>query len=387
MKAKKIILRGGIILALGVGWLFTGGVALEIGTAYSVRPSDVEPIPSVKTYIWIGNTLKEIHIPFMFNCFILLRPLHIEISVEDFDSRFSSMEIRRAAVEYGDGTPYFPCYDANGNATECVSASGSTVARYAYDAFGEITAQSGSMADAFPFRFSTKYYETETGILHYEFRPNQPRLGCWMSRDPIEERGGKNLYGFVGNAPINRFDIDGREEGSTIPEILVVVGTEEGGDLLVQVVKATANYEIQKRVAEDALKRAIGKINCRFFQKAYSNSSGYWKVPDGLAQKYTDLLKNKDGGRIPIHATQYTQAALALANGFALLGAEPSMFDELKNALDTYNGDRSQDSCMTVCGAIQKYFGQFSDGNPILKIVDSSFVLKCLDTCLCPDCE
>jgi hypothetical protein len=36
--------------------------------------------------------------------------------------------------------------------------------------------------------------------------------GRWPSRDPIEERGGSNLYGFVGADPINSFDILGLEE-------------------------------------------------------------------------------------------------------------------------------------------------------------------------------
>ena len=32
----------------------------------------------------------------------------------------------------------------------------------------------------------------------------------WPNRDPIGERGGINLYGFVGNRPINAVDSDGR---------------------------------------------------------------------------------------------------------------------------------------------------------------------------------
>jgi hypothetical protein len=36
-----------------------------------------------------------------------------------------------------------------------------------------------------------------------------PGRSKWLSRDPIEERGGLNLYGFVKNAPIASFDING----------------------------------------------------------------------------------------------------------------------------------------------------------------------------------
>jgi uncharacterized protein RhaS with RHS repeats len=39
-----------------------------------------------------------------------------------------------------------------------------------------------------------------------------PSLGRWLSRDPIEERGGMNLYAFVRNSPITSFDVLGLEE-------------------------------------------------------------------------------------------------------------------------------------------------------------------------------
>ncbi|MFN0138233.1 MAG: RHS repeat-associated core domain-containing protein [Phycisphaerae bacterium] len=71
---------------------------------------------------------------------------------------------------------------------------------YAYDAFGNITSQTGSYADANPFRFSTKYFDAETGLSYYGYRYYSARLGRWLSRDPIGEVGGINLYGFVGNA-------------------------------------------------------------------------------------------------------------------------------------------------------------------------------------------
>lgn len=35
--------------------------------------------------------------------------------------------------------------------------------------------------------------------------------GRWLSRDPIDETGGANLYAFVSNASIAKFDPDGRE--------------------------------------------------------------------------------------------------------------------------------------------------------------------------------
>ena len=66
-----------------------------------------------------------------------------------------------------DGVPYIPCYDNNGNITRYLDANGNTVAAYAYDAFGKTVSQSGPLADVFRHRFSTKYFDPETGLYYY----------------------------------------------------------------------------------------------------------------------------------------------------------------------------------------------------------------------------
>lgn len=39
-----------------------------------------------------------------------------------------------------------------------------------------------------------------------------PNTGSFLSRDPIEERGGENLYGFVRNDAVNRWDVLGLKD-------------------------------------------------------------------------------------------------------------------------------------------------------------------------------
>ena len=95
-------------------------------------------------------------------------------------------------------------YDANGNITEYVSGSGEILSHCDYSAFGRELVQSG--CDDFIHRFSTKPYCRNTGMLEYQLRRYRPRCGRWMNRDAIEEEGGLNLYGYVGNASIYKFD-------------------------------------------------------------------------------------------------------------------------------------------------------------------------------------
>ena len=76
--------------------------------------------------------------------------------------------------------------------------------------FGEVVRATGPMAKANPFRFSTKYQDDETDLLYYGYRYYDESTGRWLNRDPIAERGGANLYGFVYNDPTQKWDYLGQ---------------------------------------------------------------------------------------------------------------------------------------------------------------------------------
>ena len=121
-----------------------------------------------------------------------------------------------------DGDYYFPGYDNNGNVIGYWNEDGEIVAEYAYDAFGNTIYEDGSMADFFPHRFSTKYYDADTDLYYYGYRYYSPSLGRWISRDPISERGGNNLYAFCANRSLSCIDLIG-----TIALVLNCAAKEE----------------------------------------------------------------------------------------------------------------------------------------------------------------
>ncbi|MGE0269234.1 MAG: RHS repeat domain-containing protein [Candidatus Omnitrophota bacterium] len=101
-------------------------------------------------------------------------------------------------------------YDGNGNVGQLVDVSdGSIDAQYEYDPYGNAIIATGILANSNPYRFSTKYLDSEYGLYYYGYRYNEPATGRWLSRDPIEEDGGINLYGFVMNSPIIHYDVLG----------------------------------------------------------------------------------------------------------------------------------------------------------------------------------
>lgn len=88
-------------------------------------------------------------------------------------------------------------------------ANEASPSRYRYGPFGEVIRATGPMARANPFRFSTKYQDDEADLLYYGHRYYNASTGRWLSRDPIEEKGGLNVYGFVDNCPMNEIDVFG----------------------------------------------------------------------------------------------------------------------------------------------------------------------------------
>ena len=62
------------------------------------------------------------------------------------------------------------------------------------------------------------------------FRFYDPSLQRWINQDPIGEAGGINLYGFVGNDPVNLVDPDGRDPmfsmggGNNAPPSVIGIG-------------------------------------------------------------------------------------------------------------------------------------------------------------------
>ena len=98
-------------------------------------------------------------------------------------------------------------------------------------------------------------------------------IPCWPSRDPIGERGGMNLYGFVGNNGISYVDGDGR---INVPGIFIGVGWELTIQITANVASGEDWYKID--VTDVVVAGAIGA----FFPGAGDVLKG---VTKGLAKQ------------------------------------------------------------------------------------------------------
>ena len=98
-------------------------------------------------------------------------------------------------------------YDGNGNVVRLTDASRSIVPALEYGPFGTVLLKSGPYTPR--YQFSSKEFDSAVGLNYYGYRFYSPSLARFINRDPIEERGGLNLYGFLSNDPVNYADILG----------------------------------------------------------------------------------------------------------------------------------------------------------------------------------
>ena len=116
-----------------------------------------------------------------------------------------------------DDRTFIYCYEPNGNVGQLVETTtgtnyGTIAAKYEYDPYGKrINSATPGEYDQ-PYRFSTKPVDDETGLGYWGYRYYSYDLGRWISRDPIGERGGLNLYGYVENHPSLGIDPFGDRE-------------------------------------------------------------------------------------------------------------------------------------------------------------------------------
>ena len=103
------------------------------------------------------------------------------------------------------GETYIPSHDLFGNVSAVYSPIKNTIERYDYTAFGEELFSNASS----PWRFSSKRTDRETGFVYYGRRHYHPKIGRWLTPDPLGLDAGLNLYAFVLNSPLTHFDLYG----------------------------------------------------------------------------------------------------------------------------------------------------------------------------------
>ena len=187
-------------------------------------------------------------------------------------------------------------------------AIGTVVERYRYSAFGKVevlnpdfTAKAGNLPVQ-SYTYTGREWEPEAGLYFNRARFYCPELGRFISRDPIGEKGGINLYGYVGNDALDSTDPKGTDTyGHDIQDTMA--GFIDGFIPGLPYDEHNDAMRIGRRVGRDTnLALAIyglpnlGRSLVSFVRNALSGAS---LAADGAAQVATQLEFNfaKDFGQ------------------------------------------------------------------------------------------
>ncbi len=144
----------------------------------------------VEKYLWQGLT----------------KLLAIYDDSDNLVQRFEYADGRMPVAMTQAGITYYLAYDPVGTIKVVTDASGNTVKRVDYDAFGNIITDTHS-ALTIPFGFAGGLRDPDTGLVRFGYRDYDPDTGRWTAKDPIFFAGGDtNLYGYVLNDPVNFVD-------------------------------------------------------------------------------------------------------------------------------------------------------------------------------------
>ena len=173
-------------------------------------------------------------------------------------------------------------YDTQGNLAQTLdAATGNVTGQSALSAWGEPIRDAAGHASGAGYGAKFGYVQDgESGFYLCTLRYYAPSAGRWITRDPIGYNGGSNLYGYVGNDPVNMADISGlypkRKDGIAH----IFVGDLDGGG------------DWQSKGNDAIMRSNASMFEIPDFRAAFY---GYEKIvvhPRATAQEFIDALKD-----------------------------------------------------------------------------------------------
>ena len=100
-----------------------------------------------------------------------------------------------------------------GDIERVISADGTILASYTYDAWGNVLTSEGTLAASNPIRYRGYSYDAETGLYYLQSRYYDPAVGRFINADDYVSTGhgicGCNMFAYCLNNPVNYIDKNG----------------------------------------------------------------------------------------------------------------------------------------------------------------------------------
>ena len=110
---------------------------------------------------------------------------------------------------------FFYHADGLGSVSELTNIAGTAVETYAYDSFGQISQQIGTLGN--PFTYTAREFDSDSSLYFYRARYYDSNTGRFITKDPRLIDSQLNLYPYVKNNPVRFTDPSGEVSPATVP--------------------------------------------------------------------------------------------------------------------------------------------------------------------------
>ncbi|MCH8015843.1 MAG: hypothetical protein IH917_04375 [Acidobacteria bacterium] len=110
---------------------------------------------------------------------------------------------------------FFYHADGLGSVSELTNIAGTAVETYAYDSFGQISQQIGTLGN--PFTYTAREFDSDSSLYFYRARYYDSNTGRFITKDPRLIDSQLNLYPYVRNNPVRFTDPSGEVSPATVP--------------------------------------------------------------------------------------------------------------------------------------------------------------------------
>lgn len=222
-----------------------------------------------------------------------------------------------------DPVVYYYVLNLQGDVVGLTDASGTFVAQYTYNAWGEILSSTGDMAGINPLRYRGYYYDFETGFYYLQSRYYDPANHRFINADSYASTGqgfvGTNMFAYCNNNPVILLDVSGcisvvidffewlkevisssgPEAGSLLLGAIILVACYDLIDLVISETSATANVFAHDSMlsaadylepdAEPVENTPVSQIAQRF---------GKYRCKETASAIVSELTRNNEHGEI-----------------------------------------------------------------------------------------
>jgi RHS repeat-associated protein len=306
-----------------------------LGRRVHLTEKDSGNITSEKRFLWCGNELCE----------------ERDASGGTVTKRFFGQGEQR--VGGSDAGLYFYTRDHLGTVREMSDATGAIRARYEYDLWGQRAKLAGDM-DC-DFGFTGFYFHNQTGLNFSRTRAYDSVIGKWISRDPLGEAGGIDLYEYVGNDAINGIDPWGLLT-------LLIHGTYSTPQTFDAAFRAAVGSTFGETPVtwqwsgedNDQARRAAGYKLARYLRN-YEHEHPCEPI---------NVVAHSHGGNVAFIASQFVNIDNLVALGTPILGRYEPNVDNIGSLINIYS---ASDSVQPKGGTAHSLFGQeFGHANQTL---------------------